>query len=135
MDNRRTARATASPPTVRVDSRCTASSPYGQGYDSAYANYQELQNKKSPIGWWIAGAALVIVIVVVAVLAIRAVTGGDTGTSGGGPVGQPSQDVCPPDETASPDVPVDHPPDGRVHGGPGFPIRSSARHGGRRRVN
>ena len=33
---------------------------------------KRLQKKKSPIGWWIAGAALVIVIVVVAVLAIRA---------------------------------------------------------------
>jgi hypothetical protein len=92
-------------------------SPYGQGYDSAYANYQELQ-KKSPVGWWIAGAALVIVIVVVAVLAIRAVTGGDTGTTGRGPVGQPSQEVCPPKETASPEAPVTHPADGRVHGGP-----------------
>ena len=93
-------------------------SPYRQGYDSAYTNYQELQKKKSPVGWWIAGAALVIVIVVVAVLAIRAVTGGDTGTTGGGPVGQPSQDVCPPKNTASPEAPVTHPDDGRVHGGP-----------------
>jgi Protein of unknown function (DUF2510) len=92
--------------------------PYGQDYGSAYANYQELQKKKSPIGWWIAGAALVLVIVVVAVLAIRAVTGGDTGTTGGGPVGQASQDVCPPDDTASPEAPVTHPADGRVHGGP-----------------
>jgi hypothetical protein len=96
---------------------------YGQSaYDpsySAYANYQELQEKKSPIGWWIGGAALVIVIIVVAVLAIRAVTGGDTGTTGG-PLGQPSQDVCPPQSTASPST--EHsttlPADGRVHGGP-----------------
>ena len=66
-------------------------SPYGQDYgSSAYANYQDLEKKKTPIGWWIAGAALVIGIIV-AVIAIRAVTGGiDTGTSGG-PVGQPSQ--------------------------------------------
>ena len=85
---------------------------------SAYSNYQELQKKKSPIGWWIAGGALVIVIIVVAVMAIRAVTGGDTGTTGGGPVGQPSQDFCPPENTASPDAPVSHPADGRVHGGP-----------------
>ena len=34
-------------------------SPYGQGYGSAYANYQEIQKKKSPVGWWIAGVALV----------------------------------------------------------------------------
>jgi hypothetical protein len=96
---------------------------YGQSaYDpsySAYANYQELQEKKSPIGWWIAGGALVIVIIVVAVLAIRAVTGGDTGTTGG-PVGQPSQDVCPPQSTASPspEPSTTLPADGRVHGGP-----------------
>ena len=92
-------------------------SPYGQDYGSAYANYQELQKKKSPIGWWIAGAALVIGIIIVAVIAIRAVTGGvDTGTAGG-PVGQPSQDACPPQITASPDPGTD-PVDGRVHGGP-----------------
>jgi Protein of unknown function (DUF2510) len=94
---------------------------YGQSaYDpnySAYANYQELQEKKSPIGWWIAGGALVIVIIVVAVLAIRAVTGGDTGTSGS-PVAQPSQDACPPENTASAEAPTSHPADGRVHGGP-----------------
>ena len=96
-------------------------SPYGQDYrSSAYANYQQLQKKKSPIGWWIAGAALVIVIIVVAVIAIRAVTGGtDTGTTGGGPVGQPSQDACPPPITASPEPQPPPPPaDGRVHGGP-----------------
>ena len=94
---------------------------YGQSaYDpsySAYANYQELQEKKSPIGWWIAGGALVIVIIVVAVLAIRAVTGGETGTPGG-PVAQPSQDACPPQSTATTEAPASHPADGRVHGGP-----------------
>ena len=77
-------------------------SPYDPSVGSAYANYQELQSKKTPIGWWLAGAALVIVIVVVAVLAIRVVTGGAIGTSGGGPVTQPSQDACPPQVTASP---------------------------------
>ena len=60
--------------------------PYGQNYGSAYANYQELEKKKTPIGWWIAGVALVVVIVVVAVVAIRAVTGGGTGITGA-PVG------------------------------------------------
>jgi hypothetical protein len=94
-------------------------SSYGQDYGSrAYANYQELEKRKSPIGWWIAGAALVIVIVVVAVLAIRAVTAGDMGTTGAGPVGQPSQDVCPPEDSASPEASATHPADGRVHGGP-----------------
>jgi hypothetical protein len=91
-------------------------SPYGQGYGSAYANYQEIQKKKSPVGWWIAGGALVIVIIVVAVLAIRAVTGGNTGTTG--VPGQPSQDVCPAVSTASPEPNSSHPADGRVHGGP-----------------
>ena len=107
------------PGTGRSGQPAYGQSPYGQDYgSSAYANYQELEKKKSPIGWWIAGAALVIVIVVVAVIAIRAVTGGDTGTTGGGPVAQPSQDVCPPQNTASPDAPATHPADGRVHGGP-----------------
>ena len=90
---------------------------YGAGNPSAYANYQEIQKKKSPVGWWIAGAVLVVVIVVVAVLAIRAVAGGNTGIAnppGGGPV---TQDTCPPEKTESP-VPEDHPNDGRVHGGP-----------------
>jgi hypothetical protein len=90
-------------------------SPYGS---SAYANYQELEKKKSPLGWWIAGAALVIGIIIVAVIAIRAVTGGDSGTTSGGPVGQPTQDVCPPQITASPEATAPDPNDGRVHGGP-----------------
>jgi Protein of unknown function (DUF2510) len=93
-------------------------SPYGQDYgSSAYANYQELEKKRSPIGWWIAGAALVIGIIIVAVIAIRAVTGGETGTTGA-PPGQPSQDACPPQITASPSEPPSQPADGRVHGGP-----------------
>jgi hypothetical protein len=100
---------TASQPTY-------GASPYGQNYGTAYANYQEIEKKKSPIGWWIAGGALVIVIIVVAVLAIRAVTGGDTGTTG--VPGQPSQDVCPAESTATPEPNSSHPADGRVHGGP-----------------
>jgi hypothetical protein len=92
-------------------------SPYRQGYPTAYANYQELQKRKSPVGWWIAGAALVIVIVVIAVLAIRAVTGGETGTSGA-PSGQPTQNACPPQSTASPESNPTDSADGRVHGGP-----------------
>jgi len=90
-------------------------SPYGQSYD-AYASYQDLEKKKSPVGWWIAGAALVIVIIVVAVLAIRAVTGG-SGSTSGVPSGQPSQDVCPAEVTPSAE-PSSDPADGRVHGGP-----------------
>jgi hypothetical protein len=89
---------------------------YGAGNPSAYANYQQIQKKKSPVGWWIAGAALVVVIVVVAVLAIRAVTSGAAipATPGGGPV---SQDTCPPKKAESQDPNAD-PNDGRVHGGP-----------------
>jgi Protein of unknown function (DUF2510) len=83
---------------------------FGQSYGSAYPNYQKLQKKKSPIGWWVAGTALVIVIVVVAVLAIRV----GIATSGG-LAGQTVQDVCPPQNT---EAPVTHPADGRVHGGP-----------------
>jgi hypothetical protein len=100
-------------------------STYDPSLGSAYANYQELQKKKSPVGWWIAGGVLVIVIVVVAVLAIRAVTGGELGTTGG-PSGQPSQDVCPPQNTASSEAPASHPADGRVHGGPvSYPMLGS----------
>jgi hypothetical protein len=107
------------------------SQPYGQlgstpphGGTSAYANYQQVQQKKSPVGWWIVGSALVVVIVVVAVIAIRAVTNGNGGVLGT-PVGQPSQDVCPaaksPTTESSP-----APADGRVHGGPlSFPMLGS----------
>jgi hypothetical protein len=89
--------------------------PYGSGQASgAYAQYQQVQKKKSPIGWWIAGIALVVVIVVVAVIAIRAVTGG---TTTGLPSGQASEDVCPRESSDTP-TPSSQPPDGRVHGGP-----------------
>ena len=113
---------------------------YGQGggASSAYANYQQVQKKKSPIGWWITGAALLVVIVVVAVIAIRAVTGADTPlTNPGG--GQASQDVCPQQKTvtAAP-APTN---DGRVHGGPvsypllGSPWEAPARRTGSRSVS
>ena len=117
VDRRGTARVDKLPGMAKVDSPRTASRHTTLASARAYANYQELEKKKSPIGWWIAGAALVIVIIVVAVLAIRAVTGGDTGTTGG-PVTQPSQDACPPQSTATPEAPASHPADGRVHGGP-----------------
>ena len=66
---------------------------YGQGQPAAYADFQTAQQRKSPVGWWIAAAALLVVIIVVGVIAVRAI-GGSSGTTGGGP-GQPSQDVCP----------------------------------------
>jgi hypothetical protein len=98
------------------------SAPYGQagqqplgGGPGAYANYQQVSTKRSPVGWWIAGGALLIAIIVVAVLALRAVTGGGTAT--GVPGGQPSSQVCPP-ETDQSATPSARPNDGRVHGGP-----------------
>jgi len=89
---------------------------YGSGSPNAYANYQQVANKKSPVGWWIAGIALVVAIVVIAVIAIRAVAGGTNVTTppGGGPV---TQDTCPPQRTETPQPEAD-PNDGRVHGGP-----------------
>ncbi|HKH55455.1 MAG TPA: DUF2510 domain-containing protein [Propionibacteriaceae bacterium] len=107
-----------------------AASPYGQqsggaygqtgqqplgGAPSGYANYQQIQKKRSPIGWWIAGGALLVAIIVIAVLALRAVTGGGNVT--GAPGGQPSSEVCPAQATATP-APSAQPNDGRVHGGP-----------------
>jgi hypothetical protein len=89
---------------------------YGGGNPNAYANYQQVAKKKSPVGWWIGGIALVVVIVVIAVIAIRAVAGGTNIATppGGGPV---SQDTCPPQQTETPQPEAD-PNDGRVHGGP-----------------
>jgi hypothetical protein len=91
---------------------------YGRGNPNAYANYQEIQKKKSPIGWWIGGLALVVVLVVIAVIAIRAVAGGTniaTPPGGGGPPA--TQDTCPPQRSETPQPEAD-PNDGRVHGGP-----------------
>jgi len=90
--------------------------PSTPGAGSPYANYQQLEKKKSPVGWWIAGGALVLVIVVVAVIAIRAVVGGqvEVGSPGAGPA---SQNACPEERTQSAD-PNEDPNDGRVHGGP-----------------
>ncbi len=88
---------------------------YGQTPGSAYANYQQVQKKRSPIGWWLAGGALVLVIVVVAIIAIRAV--GSGGGISGVPSGQSSQDVCPAEKNETVE-PSSRPNDGRVHGGP-----------------
>ncbi len=89
---------------------------YGSNPGSAYADYQQTSKKKSPVGWWIVGAVLVVVLAIVAVVAVRAVTGG-AGVGSGIPGGQSSQDACPAEktETAAPTTP---PNDGRVHGGP-----------------
>ncbi len=87
------------------------------GTASPYQNYQDVQKKRSGIGWWIVGAAMVIAIIVVGIIAIRAVSSG--GSLPAVPGGQPSSEVCPPEQTASPSTtPSPRPNDGRVHGGP-----------------
>lgn len=90
--------------------------PLSSGAGSAYANYQQTQKKRSPVGWWVVGAALVAVIVLIAVFAVRAVTGGG-GTGPQLPGGQGSQNSCPTLDTTSPTPTVPR-NDGRVHGGP-----------------
>lgn len=90
---------------------------YGQGQPGAYADFRATQNRRSPVGWWIAAAALLAVIVVIGVIAIRAI-GGSTGTTTGDDTRvQPTQDVCP-TSTAEPTTGQPDPADGRVHGGP-----------------
>jgi len=98
---------------------------YGQGQPGAYANFQDTRKRRSPVGWWIAAGALLVVIIVIGVIAVRAIGGGSLAGTGGGS-GQPSGDVCPttsaePSSTAAP-----HPNDGRVHGGPvSYPLLGS----------
>ena len=88
---------------------------YGQG-TSAYADYQQARRRKSPVGWWIGAAALLVVLAVVAVFAIRAI-GTNTGVTGTPPGGQPTGEVCPPEDSEV-ESPLPKPNDGRVHGGP-----------------
>jgi hypothetical protein len=99
--------------------------PYGQGAGGAYANYQQVAQKKSSRGWWIGGGALLLALLVIAALVVpRFFATGDVPTAGPGS-GPASQDVCPAEqtETATPDP---HPQDGRVHGGPvSFPALGS----------
>lgn len=89
--------------------------PGSAGAGSAYQAYQQTRRRRSPVGWWLAGAALVVVIAVVAVFAIRATTG--LGTAAAPPGGQGSQNVCPQPKDQSIE-PGQDPNDGRVHGGP-----------------
>ncbi len=95
-------------------------SPLGSGRNSGqqdpYSQYQATQKKRSPVGWWVAGAALLVVIIVVVVVAVRAVSG-SVGTTGNPPNGQASGSVCPAEPSRAP-TPQSHPNDGRVHGGP-----------------
>ena len=92
-----------------------SSTPLGAGTGGAYAHYQQTSKKRSSVGWWVVGAALVAVIVLVAVFAIRAVTNGG-GSSPGIPGRQGTQSQCPTPETTA--EPQPDPNDGRVHGGP-----------------
>ena len=106
----------AQPGQPALPGQATQPGQLGYGAGSAYANYQQATAKRSPVGWWIAAAALVVVIIVVAVFAIRAI--GGSGGAAGGPIGgQPSQDVCP-TSTESPETLAPDPNDGRVRGGP-----------------
>ena len=89
---------------------------YGQGQPGAYANFQAGQQRKSPVGWWIAAAALLVVIIVVGVIAVRAISG-SSGVAGGPGGTQSSQDICP-TSSAAPSTDQPDPNDGRVHGGP-----------------
>lgn len=105
----------------------SSANPYGQSPypGNAYAQYQQLRRKRSGVGWWIAGAALVVVIVIVAVVAVRAITSGGVTAGGGLPGGQDTSEVCPPEQpfTVAPPAQAG---DGRVHGGPvSYPELSS----------
>nr|WP_294691883.1 DUF2510 domain-containing protein [uncultured Friedmanniella sp.] len=94
----------------------------GQSYGSsgqagtAYAQYQQTQQKRSSLGWWLAGAALLLVVVIVAAVAIGAATGGGDGLTPTLPGSQRTQNACPEPERDPTVVP--DPSDGRVHGGP-----------------
>jgi uncharacterized protein DUF2510 len=84
---------------------------------SAYAHYQQTRGKRSPVGWWLAGAALLVAVVVVAVLGVRVATTG----GGASPLpGQGRENSCPDPQlsTATPAPDRPDPADGRVHGGP-----------------
>lgn len=86
-----------------------------QGQPGAYAGYQAEQ-RKSPVGWWVAAAVLVVVVAVIGVIAVRAIAR-STGDLDEGTTSQPSQGVCPQSSTA-PSATRPDPNDGRVHGGP-----------------
>ena len=59
-----------------VGRQAQSSEPSSTGRPRARTRtYQATQQRKSPVGWWIAAAALVVVIVVVAVIAVRAIGG------------------------------------------------------------
>ncbi|HEY5846364.1 MAG TPA: DUF2510 domain-containing protein, partial [Microlunatus sp.] len=89
------------------------SAPPPPGSSSSAAAASVGGSRRSRIGWILGGVALLVAIVVLGVLAVRAVGG----ALGGGPFlpgGEPSSDVCPPADPASPSP---QPTDGRVHGG------------------
>lgn len=93
---------------------------------SAYAQYQQVRRKRSPVGWWLAGAAILVVLVVLAVVAVRAVSGGDGGETSGLPGGAESGDVCPPERPDTSGTAAPPARDGRVHGGPvSYPVLGS----------
>lgn len=77
-------------------------------------NPNQPQQRRTPVGWWLGIAAVVLVLGVIAWFAIR----GLGGIFGGGndPGSNPTQNVCP-KQVATTVSPEAAPNDGRVHGG------------------
>jgi len=88
-------------------------SPSAGGYGSAYAGYPATR-KKTPLGWWLAVGALLLVVVVVAVFVVRGLGGSSVTPTA--PSGQPSENACP-QQVPETTPPLTQPADGRVHGG------------------
>ena len=89
----------------------------GQG---GYNPYQPqgggpLEQKKSPIGWWIGAGVILIALVVLAAFFVRGAVN-NINTPGGGGSGGPVAELCPVDKSQATAAPKQY-NDGRVHGG------------------
>jgi hypothetical protein len=120
----------APPPSQGIGQPTSPGSGFGGqagqgGQQSAYQTYQQLTTKKrSPVGWWIGGVALLVAIIVVLVLVVRNL-GGSLANDGSNPGGGGSENPCP-TTTQAPSAAPNHPNDGRVHGGPvSYPLLPS----------
>ncbi|MFT4294658.1 MAG: DUF2510 domain-containing protein [Micropruina sp.] len=88
--------------------------PQHPGQPQWSPSQQQQQPRRSPVGWWLGIAAIVLVIAVLGWFAIRNLGGIlGTGPSAGS---NPTQNVCP-KQVASTITPAPAPNDGRVHGG------------------